>query len=334
MIEKVLPDIYRIDIPLPKTPLKVTNSYFIRGQERNLLIDTGFNCKESRQAMDQALHELGVNMETTDLFITHLHADHSGLIKYLATPDTTVWMSEIDAGILMHSQIDSKWSLFRDFLDLSGLIASGIGDDIEKHPGFKFNGDYFDKFTLVKEGDVIRVGNYCFQCVATRGHTAGHMCLYEPEKKLLIAGDHILGRITPNITLWRLGDDVLGNYLHNLDKINTLEVDLVLPGHRHILTDCRGRISELKAHHKKRLDAVMNIVGDKKMDAAQVASLMKWNLSYKNWEQFPWEQKLFATGETMSHLYHLAVTGKLIISTVDGIVYFARNGLAERALEA
>ncbi|MEN6460604.1 MAG: MBL fold metallo-hydrolase, partial [Syntrophomonas sp.] len=138
MIEQVLPDIYKVEIPLPNNPLKATNSYFIRGKKRNLLIDTGFNCDESRNAMVQGLHDLGARMETTDLFITHLHADHSGLTKYLATPSTTVWMSENDAKIVVINQAGSHWSMFSDFLHLSGLIASGIEDNVEKHPGYKY----------------------------------------------------------------------------------------------------------------------------------------------------------------------------------------------------
>ncbi|MDD4801952.1 MAG: MBL fold metallo-hydrolase [Syntrophomonas sp.] len=96
MITEILPDIFKIDVPLPHNPLKSTNSYFIRNSERNLLIDTGFNCEASKNVMDKALKFLGAQMENTDLFITHLHSDHSGLIEYLATPATTVWMSQSD----------------------------------------------------------------------------------------------------------------------------------------------------------------------------------------------------------------------------------------------
>lgn len=325
MITEVLTDIYKIDIPLPNTPLKSTNSYFIRGHARNLLVDTGFNCEESKTAMMEALHSLGANMETTDLFITHLHADHSGLVQYLATPDTIVWMGEEDAEVLMDSGVNSHWRLLTDFLHLSGLIASGVEEQVENHPGYHYGSGYFDKYTLVNGGDQIRVGAYSFQCVETQGHTAGHMCLYEPEKRLLISGDHILGKITPNITQWHLGEDVLGNFLHNLDKIAALEINTVLPGHRSILTDCPGRIAQLKSHHNRRLDDIVDILKSEKMDAAEVASHIRWDLSYKAWDEFPWGQKLFATGEAMSHLYHLVVIGILTMNTIDDIVYFQKS---------
>jgi glyoxylase-like metal-dependent hydrolase (beta-lactamase superfamily II) len=324
MIENVLPDIYKIEIPLPNNPLKATNSYLIRGKKRNLLIDTGFNCEECRTAMDKALKNLGVGMDTTDLFITHLHADHSGLTKYLARPDTTIWMSEDDGKVVATSQASAHWKMFSDFLVISGLLAAGVEDRVDKHPGYKYACENFDNFTTVNEGYEIKVGNYCFQCVETKGHTAGHMCLYDSEKKLLISGDHILGKITPNITLWRLEVDVLGNYLQNLDKIAALEVNIVLPGHRFILTDCRGRINELKEHHNKRMDDIITIISGERMNAAQVASRMKWDLSYKTWGEFPWGQKLFATGEAMSHLYHLEAIGRLTKSEADNIIYFEK----------
>lgn len=322
MIEQVLAGIYRIEIPLPRNPLKATNSYFICGEQRNMLVDTGFNCEESRHAMDEGLQKLGVRMENTDLFITHMHADHSGLINYLATPDTTVWMSENDARVVAGSQASSLWTTFNDFVQLSGLAADGMGNDVSVHPGYKYASEGFDRFTMVKEGYEIKVGDYHFQCVASPGHTQGHMCLYDQEKKLLLSGDHILGKITPNITLGAFDIDVLGQYLQSLDKIAALEIDTVLPGHRYIVTDCRGRIEELKAHHRARLEDVMTILGQERMNSAQVASKMRWDMSYKDWQDFPGGQKLFATGEAMAHLYHLSVEGKLILSNVDGVAYF------------
>lgn len=325
MIEQILPDIFRIEIPLPKNPLRATNSYFIRGRQRNLLVDTGFNCQESREAMTKALDELKVCMKDTDLLITHLHSDHAGLITFLATPETTVWMSEADAYIVGGSRESSHWELFSRFLQLSGLIEDGIEDTIARHPGYRYAPEAFNRFTMVEDGFEIKVGDFCFKCLLTNGHTPGHICLYDEKKKLLFSGDHILGKITPNITLWELGEDVLGSYLKSLERIAALEVDIVLPGHRYILTDCRGRINELKEHHRHRLGNVMEILGGNKMNGVEVAAQMEWDLSFKDWKDFPWGQKLFATGEAMSHLYHLFYTGILSLTCDNGIMYFAKR---------
>ena len=325
MIEQVLPDIFKIEVPLPKNPLRATNSYFIRGNERNLLVDTGFNCEESRDAMVSAFQELNVSMENTDLFITHLHSDHAGLLSFLTTPQTTVWMSEPDGYVVGGGQLSSHWQIFSGFLVGSGLIADGIENTIERHPGYRYAPEIFGDITNVKEGDEKKERSYRIQCLETKGHKHGHICLYDQDKKLLLSGDHILGKITPNITLWQLGEDVLGDYLRSLDRIASLDVNLVLPGHRYILNDCRGRIQELKNHHKARLENVLDILGDQSLNGVEVAQQMKWDLSFKDWRDFPWGQKLFAVGEAMSHLYHLFQLGVLLIHCENDIYFFTKR---------
>ena len=83
MIEEILANLYKIEIPLPESPLKALNSYVIKNSERNLIIDTGWNQEECMNAMQTGLKELGVDLRKTDFFITHLHADHLGLVSTL-----------------------------------------------------------------------------------------------------------------------------------------------------------------------------------------------------------------------------------------------------------
>jgi len=189
MIEQILPNLYQIEIPLPNNPLRALNSYFIRGKERNLLIDTGFNLDICRLAMDQALKELDVSMENTDLFITHYHSDHVGLVEYLAVPTNTVWMSEADAK-MVEDHYKEKIFQTRNIKHLyhSGLLADGTPNLPEAEAIVKYAGKGFVNFTKLHGGDRIYVGEYLFQCLETPGHTHGHMCLYEPNKKIFISG--------------------------------------------------------------------------------------------------------------------------------------------------
>jgi glyoxylase-like metal-dependent hydrolase (beta-lactamase superfamily II) len=328
MIEQILPNLYRIEIPLPDNPLRALNSYFIRGPERNLLVDTGFNLEDCRLAMEQALQELDAGMENTDLFITHYHSDHAGLLEYLVRPTNTVWMSESDAQML---EANYKENIFpiRNTRHLyhSGLLAEGTPNLPEEEAVVKYASKkgFFVPFAVRHEGDPIHVGEYRFQCLETPGHTHGHMCLYEPEQKILIAGDHVLTKITPNVGLWYVDHDALGEYLTSLDKTAALDVDLVLPAHRSLIYDLRGRIEELKQHHAQRLQNVLDIMGRDKMTAAQVARKMKWDLSYQSWDEFPINQKMHAAGEAMSHLYHLAMNGRLTMTVEKGIYYFQKK---------
>lgn len=326
MIEQILPDIYRIEIPLPNNPLRALNSYFIRGKERNLLIDTGFNLDACWLAMEQALHELEADMENTDLFITHYHSDHAGLIEYLVKPTNTLWMSEADARMI---EAHYKENIFQTrntkHLYHSGLLAEGTPNLPEQEAILRYAGRGAVNIAKLHENDRINVGGYRFQCLETPGHTHGHMCLYEPDKKILIAGDHVLAKITPNIGLWFVDHDALGEYLLSLDKTAALDVNLVLPAHRLLIYDLRGRIAELKQHHHRRIENVLDIVGNEKMTAAQVAREMKWDVSCKNWDEFPINQKMHAAGEAMAHLYHLVIKGQLAMTLEEGIYYFCKQ---------
>ncbi len=327
MIKEILPSVYLIEIPLPKNPLRVLNSYLFRGPERNLLVDTGFNLQECWAAMHSALQQLGVSMDNTDLFLTHAHSDHAGLIEYLVTPTNRVLIGEEDLFILEAGLRDRRFvESVGKHLHQSGLLAAGVPYTPEEEAVVKYASKKVVSLTKLQEGDRISVGEYDFHCIETPGHTPGHMCLYEPTKRILVTGDHVLDSITPNIGLWQVEKDALGDYLSSLDKVAELDVDLVLPGHRNLFHDLPARIDELKVHHEQRIQNVLGIAGREPMTAAQVAAGMKWDLTYKSWDEFPFNQKAHAAAEAMAHLYHLVCTSQLQMSCEDGIYYFWQPG--------
>ncbi|MDR1603483.1 MAG: MBL fold metallo-hydrolase [Gracilibacteraceae bacterium] len=327
MIEAIFPGLYRIEIPLPGNPLKMLNSYFIRGDGRGLIIDTGFNRRECREAYDAAIRELNIDMRRTDIFITHLHGDHSGLVSYLSAPETKVWGGDYYLQASARGNAGPQWSYFADLIKQSGLSAENI--TLQDHPGYKFASEPFDRIEVVRNGDRIDVGDYHFQCLETSGHAPDHLCLYEADKKILLCGDHILAKITPNITVWGapwgIERDFLGEYLDNLKKSAELEIDLLLPGHRAVIRDHRRRIGELLEHHDRRLNNILALIGDTRMNGAQVASQMDWDLTFKTWADFPPAQKIFATGEALAHLTHLTFTGRLQTELRDGVVYYSKK---------
>lgn len=323
MTESLPPDIYRLEIPLPHNPLKALNSYLIRGKDRNLLIDTGFNQPECREAMDAGRRRLGFSTEDTDIFVTHIHGDHCGLVHYLATPRTRVFCDAYTARAFTGSA-SGYWSYFNQLLVQGGLEGITHAD----HPGYRFGSQRVSNVKQVKDGDIIAVGDYQLHCISTPGHAPDHMCLYEPERRFLFSGDHILGTITPNNTLWEqpwtASRDLLQEYLDSLTKIEKLDIRLTLPAHREMITDCRRRIQELREHHRQRLQDILEILGREKMYGAQVASKMRWDMRGRRWEQFSAAQKIFATGEALSHLTHLVLQGKLVRELAGGRVYYSR----------
>jgi glyoxylase-like metal-dependent hydrolase (beta-lactamase superfamily II) len=323
-INEVMPNLIQVQTPLPNSPLKATNNYYIRGKARDLWIDTAFNHEICKQAMDETLKILDVDMARTDIFATHLHADHCGLIGYMAKPSTRIFASRKDGEVFGDRNYIPRYNRLQEFAD-KNLSAPGGGFNIFDQVIFTYRSDPFDnEIIMLNDTDTLSIGGFEFECVLTPGHTDGHMCLYDHNKKLLISGDHVLPKITPNITLWDIKSDALGDYLNSLDKIKKLNAEKVLPGHRYIFEDCNARMDVLRAHHERRMQEVLDIIGGRKMTAYEVAPLMKWDISCKNWDDFPPAQKIFATGEAMSHLRHLAALGKLKLIEVEGYTAFQK----------
>lgn len=308
MIDKISEDIYRIEIPLPDSPLRFLNSYVIKGSDRNLVIDTGLNRKECSDAMLMGLKEIGVNLNHTDFFITHMHADHVGLISRLVKDGTKVYSNQYDT-----HWFDSNvhWNPLIKFLQMNGFPEDELKLAFESHPGYQYGPEWKPDFVFLKEGDILKVGQYRLRCIETPGHTKGHMCLYDLEKKIFFSGDHLLLDITSNIQ--SLSDDrnPLKEYLESLDKVSGLDIEIVLPGHRSIFKNFRDRIQELKDHHEKRADEVLSILKKKSQTAFEVASQMHWDIVFDSWSLFPVMQKWFAVGEALAHLKYLEEKGMI-----------------------
>ena len=323
MLEQLMPNLYRIQIPLPQSPLKYLNSYVVMDKDRSLIIDTGLNREECHQAMLSGLEELGLSLERTDFFITHLHADHIALISRLDTSASTVYFNQPDKEVIVNPGF---WDNMMDYAGNNGFPRDNLRSAMNHHPGRRHGLESLPPLTLLADGHILEAGGYKFQCRRTPGHTRGHTCLYEAEHKILIAGDHILIDISPNIQCWSDRDNPLDDYLNSLDKVYSLEVEQVLPGHRRLFTDHRARIDELKRHHHIRAEEVLDILGKGDLNAYQVAASMTWDLAADSWEQFPTPQKWFATGEAISHLRYVEEQGLISRSLVNDVVVFSLNG--------
>jgi glyoxylase-like metal-dependent hydrolase (beta-lactamase superfamily II) len=205
----------------------------------------------------------------------------------------------------------------------NGFPEKQLQTAIDAHPGSKFGSGWIPDLKILEDGEKIEYGDFSFTCIATPGHTMGHTCLYETDKKILISGDHILIDITPNIQCWSDERNPLKDYLLSLRKVYDLDVELVLPGHRRIFLDHRRRIRELEAHHRHRLEEVLGILKNADLTAYDTAARMSWDIKADCWDAFPIAQKWFATGEALSHLLYLEKEGMLRRETVDGKVRFA-----------
>lgn len=320
MAEEIAANLYRIEVPLPKNPLKSINSYVIKDAERSLVIDTGMNREECKIALQSGFSEIGIDLAKTDFLLTHMHADHSALAATFILPGRKVYASR-QAAIIINTfsgpDIDTHWDELRDYAVLQGFPQEILSLAIEKHPGHMYRPERRLDFTFLTDGEVLSAAGYHFHCIFTPGHTQGHVCLYEPNSKILISGDHILGDITPNISQWIEDEDALDLYFSSLDKVARLDVAMVLPGHRRLFTDCQGRINELKEHHSRRLNEVMRIIQDKgPLNAYEIARWMTWDMR-GTWENFPIPQKWFAHGEAIAHIKYLQKKGWVVCLETD-----------------
>ena len=321
MAEEIRPSLYRIVVPLPGSPLKEINSYVVTARDRNLIFDTGMNRPECMEAMMNGLDEIGVDLERTDFIATHLHADHHGLIPELLREGRKAYMGEIDAQSMKQEFSWAKASPMGEYLARSGFPADELEASFRNHPAFRFRSQKRVDYLPLKEGDVVEIGDYRFETVDTPGHTFGHVSFYEPHKKIFLAGDHVLGDITPNIQAWSDDHDPLEEYLSSLTKVEDLEVEICLPGHRSLVERFRDRVDELQEHHRERANEAIDVLEEGPKNAYETAAGMTRAIRAKSWEDFPLMQRWFATGETIAHLRYLEEKGMIARQENEEIVY-------------
>ena len=329
-IREVLPEVFRIPVPLAGNPLKELNCYLFRGRkeagERNLLVDTGFRTEGCRLAVLEGLGLLGVSMEDTDILLTHLHADHSGNVADLTAPGGKVFVSRIDHRYMDGSLQGNKTARFREHGISEDMIQAMLACTPSRTMAAPLS---FTGYTLLEDGAVLPAGRYQVRAVWTPGHTPGHLCFEILNTGAMILGDHVLFDITPNITDWDGVEDSLGDYLKSLDKIYPYEVSIPLPSHREA-GDMKQRILALKAHHERRLAECLQIVKALQSEPGvspclyEITGRMHWKIRSKGWDDFPAAQRWFALGECLAHLDHLKAEGKVRpVEDEQGICYRA-----------
>ena len=311
-MQEILGGVYLQEFPLTGNPLKSINIFVIKSGDEAMIVDTGFNNEETRQCMLNLIKELALDLSKTSLFLTHLQSDHLGLASFLEEMGIArIYLSRID-GALTDSSVENDgefWKRLKDNAHKQGLDEDNL--IIEEHPGFKNRPDKYFRYTPCDAGDIIKIGDFNFELIDEGGHTPGMLGLYEKDKKILFCGDHILGKITPNITYWGEHlEDSLGTYLDNIEKLKDMGIKFLFSSHRFLVDDISGRIDELKEHHRQRLNEVMNILKDNTdITVRDLTALMHWDIRARNWEEFPASQKWFAAGEAMAHIAYLKKRG-------------------------
>jgi glyoxylase-like metal-dependent hydrolase (beta-lactamase superfamily II) len=164
-------------------------------------------------------------------------------------------------------------------------------------PGFDIEPD-----VQLEDGEVYAFDRWRLQAVWTPGHTPGHLCMYEPNHRLMFTGDHVLPHISPNVSLHadQEGTSPLSDFRDSLRKVAAFDVDLALPAHEFTIPDLGARCAVLLHHHDARLEEVRDAIGDAPATARDISQRVKWNTG--PFDDFNIFMKRSALGETLSHL--------------------------------
>lgn len=308
------PDIYRINVPLPNNPLRCLNAYVIRTDQHFFMIDTGFRRKECREAIFAGIRDLNIDLARTILFLTHFHADHTGLAGDLVNLGCTAYMGGIDYEYLRRVIQGETWPYFEAKFAREGFPAGDLRLQTRENQARLYAAETLFPVNTVEDGQSLILDGLVFRFVHTPGHTPGHMAVYLPAQRILFTGDHVLFDITPNISPWAFSSqDALGNYLTSLDRIRAFPVQTAYPAHREVHTQISKRILEIKAHHQNRLFEILAAAKKAPGSTAyDIAGMISWSVHGLSWENLPSHQKWFAMAETLAHIDHLLVENRLV----------------------
>ncbi|MEN1967159.1 MBL fold metallo-hydrolase [Lentibacillus sp. N15] len=287
-----------LDLPFR---LNHVNCFLAEGENGWTVIDAGLHNQETKARWDEELKQKTV----TDIIITHYHPDHFGYAGGLQEKTgAIVSMTKIDYDAGINAWTES----FLSQLDGNYKLA-GVPDDVAANMTENTE-EFVDRVTpypdvdhYLEEGERLQIGGNEYEVIFTPGHSDGLVSFYNQDKNILLSTDHILPKITPNISYWFHGDaNPLASYLNSLEKVKKLNADLVVPSHGKPFYGANQRINEIEQHHEERLTAALDAIvdGASVYDACHKLFQKRLNV----------HEMRFAVGETLAHLEYLRHKGE------------------------
>jgi glyoxylase-like metal-dependent hydrolase (beta-lactamase superfamily II) len=321
-VEKVAGGVWSVPVPIIGNPLRYVLSYLIEHDDGFVMVDPGWNHPDSWQALTSGLAECEIPLTAvTAVLITHVHPDHHGQ-SGLVREHSGAWVG-------MHPAEDAfldvrgARGLMRDGMEIylrwCGAPASHLEELVasRQHAGQMAPMVRADR--LIEHGQLIDLPGLRLRAVWTPGHTPGHLCFHDETRDLLLTGDHILPRITPNVSSYDMTSNPLHDYLGSLDKLRGIQPAEVLPAHEYRFTDLDSRLDYLAEHHRERLAETLDILakaGENGLTAWQVATGVTWSRAWSDLVSF---QRQAAVGEVLSHLRYLQAERQTAESGLDGV---------------
>jgi len=315
----VAPGVWWVRMPLPFA-LDHINLWVLEDGDGVTLVDTGIATDQTRALWRDLLAGDLAGRPVRRLICTHFHPDHMGLSGWLCDHlDAPLWapLGEWAFGRQLAALSD------RDFADLSQRLYRRAGCDQALLATVEARGNVYRRRVVdhplsmrrLRDGQCVAIGGRTWKVVTGHGHSPEHAGLWCPEAGLLISGDQVLPRISPNVSVWPTepDEDPLSLFLDSLAAWRATIADdvLVLPSHGLPFRGLHARIEELLHHHDSRLDETAALCRDDPRAAADlVPALFRRPLDE--------HQVFFAIGETLAHLHHLVSVGRLRARPADG----------------
>ncbi|MDA8294200.1 MAG: MBL fold metallo-hydrolase [Actinomycetota bacterium] len=314
-VERVRPGLWSIPVPIPHNPLRYVLVYALELTTGGVaLVDAGWDTDEAFDALGRGLEEAGGSLsDVAAVLVTHIHPDHYGLAGRVRDV-SGAWIGlHPDDAVLLEGRYGDTDRLLADMTRL--LTDSGVPED--KLPDLAFSSMVIKTMVtmappdvLLEDGAPVSLPGWDLRTVWTPGHSPGHVCFYSDARRLLLSGDHVLPRITPNISVHtQQFPDPLGDYLASLEKVRSLVADEVLPGHEYRFSGLADRVDAIAAHHQVRLDEIEAVVRDHPGATAwEITERLHWSRPFGELEPFMQRQ---ANGETLAHCVVLVGSGRL-----------------------
>lgn len=311
--EELLPGFWRIVLPLPFELSKI-NVFLVRLHDGMMLVDCGISAGDSFSALQSSLSQIGFDLSSiTKILLTHFHPDHIGLAPLIhSASNAPMFMHRADVAHLNAINRNGTRESWMHHIVVESGVPGGLAESIEScsaDPDFQLAA--LPSVIPVEGGEVLDTALGPVELVWTPGHSPGHICLYFRESKTLVTGDHVLPKISPNIT-WSKDSDALGDYLASLDKIGAYDVSLAVPSHGEPFADLAGRVNELKQHHVNRCAQILAAL----VRGSETAHQLVCEL---------WPRKLspihhwFALFEVLAHLEYLRRRDQVVFEVDRGI---------------
>jgi glyoxylase-like metal-dependent hydrolase (beta-lactamase superfamily II) len=322
---EVVPDVYRIPLPLPNDGLRAVNVYALTGTDGLVLIDSGWSIPAAKDLLRDGLRELGADFADIKRFlVTHMHRDHySQAINLRREFGTRVTLGAEERWSLETTMRPGRETAQEQVAYLRELGAGDIADLMESRHGKIDLTDWELPTDWFTPNELVAANGRSLEVVETPGHTRGHVVFYDNPGGLLFAGDHVLPTITPSIGFEpALATDPLGAFLASLAIVRERPDAMLLPAHGPVTGSVHDRVDELVEHHRVRLDTMAAAMGWGVDTAAQVAAKVTWTRRERTLAELDTFNQFLAVCETGAHLDLLVSQGRATRELRDGVRHY------------